>query len=185
MQEFQHLIEARRIGVAFQHYRKELLQVFAEQIRLAQRFARAHPVDVAAQGVDLAVVGDKAERMGQRPGRESIGREALMDQRERADHARVAQIRKHLIDLSGGQHAFVDHRAMRQARDVKQRLLRDAAVPHRMFDAFANDVELALEGFVTGDIVAATDEQLAEARFAGARGRPDHGIVAGHVAPAE
>ena len=49
----------------------------------AATLARAHPVAVAAQRVDLAVVGDHPERLRQLPGRERVGREARVDERER------------------------------------------------------------------------------------------------------
>ena len=58
-----------------------------------QRLARLHPVDVAAQRVDLAVVSDKTVRMGQRPRRECVGAEALVHQGERRLEIRVRQIR--------------------------------------------------------------------------------------------
>ena len=67
VEEFEHLIETGGVRIAFEHDRKQLLQVVAEQIRFAQGFARAHPVRIAAQRVDFAVVGDIAERLGERP----------------------------------------------------------------------------------------------------------------------
>ena len=185
VQEFQHLIETRRVRVAFQHDRKKLLQVLAEQARFAQRFARTHPVDVAAQGIDFAVVGDKTERVRERPGRKGIGRETLMDQRQRAVHTFVTQVREDFVDLVSVQHALVDKSAVRQAGHIKQCLFLDAAVPHRMLDTLADHVELAFKGFFADDIGTAPDEELAETRLAGARGRPDHGVVARHLAPTE
>ena len=44
--------------------------------------AGAHPVAVAAQGVDLAVVGDVAVRVGAVPGGEGVGAEAAVDDRQ-------------------------------------------------------------------------------------------------------
>ena len=64
-------------------HRQHLREVVAEDARLQQAFARPHPVDVAAQRVDLAVVRDEAIRMRQRPRRERVGREALVHERER------------------------------------------------------------------------------------------------------
>ena len=55
-----------------------------------QRLAGAHPVAVAAHGVDLAVVRDEAERVGQRPGREGVGGEPGVHDGDRALHALVA-----------------------------------------------------------------------------------------------
>ena len=44
-----------------------------------RRFARFHPVDVAAQRIDFAVVRDVAERMRQRPARKRIRAESLVN----------------------------------------------------------------------------------------------------------
>ena len=59
-----------------------------------QRLARLHPVDVAAQRVDLAVVRDVAVRVGERPGREGVRAEPLVHQRERRLDGLVARSRK-------------------------------------------------------------------------------------------
>jgi hypothetical protein len=48
----------------------------AELGRLQQRAPRVHPVAVAAHGVDLAVVGDEAQRLRELPRGEGVGREA-------------------------------------------------------------------------------------------------------------
>ena len=62
-----------------------------------QRLAGAHPVDVAAQRVDLAVVRDVAVRVRQRPRRERVGAEALVDERERRLDDRVGEIGEHRL----------------------------------------------------------------------------------------
>ena len=80
-EELEHVVEGRRIAPAFTDHRENLGQIVAEQVRLTQRLAGVHPVDIAPQGVDLAVVGDVAIRMRQRPGRKRVGAEPLMDQR--------------------------------------------------------------------------------------------------------
>ena len=92
-QEFERVVEAGGVGLAFVGNRPELLDVVAEMRRGHRRLARRHPVVVAAQRVDLAVVRDHPVGMGQRPGRERVGREALMHQRERAHEIRIVQVR--------------------------------------------------------------------------------------------
>ncbi len=122
-------------------------ELIAEDARAQQPFARAHPVDVAAQGVDLAVVGDVAIRVGERPRRKRVGREALVHQRKRGFDQRVRQIGEHALDLRRRQHALVDERVRRQADDV-ERLARVRGQLQRLdfvLDALANDVERALE----------------------------------------
>ena len=51
-------------------------------------FARAHPGAVAEQRVDLAVVGQQAEGLGELPGREGVGRIALVIDRQRRSRSR-------------------------------------------------------------------------------------------------
>ena len=79
-----------------------------------QRLAGVHPVDVAAQRVDLAVVGEVAVRMGQRPGREGVGAEARVHQRQRRLDTAVVQVGEELRELLGDQHALVDDGPARQ-----------------------------------------------------------------------
>ena len=110
-QEFERVVEAGGVGLALIGNRPQLADVVAEQRRGHRSLPRRHPVVVAAQRVDLAVMRDVAVRMRQRPGRESIGRETLVHQRERALEVRIVQIRIVGAELVGQEHALVDHRA--------------------------------------------------------------------------
>ena len=80
--------------------------------------AGAHPVLVALDSVDLAVVRDEAERMGQRPGREGVGGKARVDERDGGFHVGVAQIGVEVGELRGGEHALVDDGARRERGKV-------------------------------------------------------------------
>ena len=145
-QELEHVVERRRVAAAFADDRQQLLQVVAEQRRLQQPLARLHPVDVAAQRVDLAVVRDEAVGMRERPGRERVRAEALVHERERRLHVRVGQIGEHRLDLLRRQHALVDQRARRQARRCRTASRRRGEQRvDRVLDPLADDVELALE----------------------------------------
>ncbi len=118
-QQLEHVVERRRVAAAFADDRQDLLQIVAEQRRAQQPFARAHPVDVAAQRVDLAVVRDVAVGVGERPRRERVRAEALVHERERRLHVRVGQVGERRRDLIRRQHALVDQRVRRQADDVE------------------------------------------------------------------
>ena len=89
-QQLEDVVERRRVRAAGAHDRHHLLQVDAEQLGRQLRLARAHPVDVAHQRVDLAVVADHAVGMGELPARERVGREAAVHERQRAGEALVA-----------------------------------------------------------------------------------------------
>jgi len=55
-------------------------------------FARPRPVAVALHGVDLAVVGEVAERLRQAPFRPGVGGEALVEHGQRGGEARVVEV---------------------------------------------------------------------------------------------
>ena len=52
-----------------------------------------HPVEIAGQRVDLAVMRQHAERLGQPPGRKGVGRIALVIDGEARDEALIQQVR--------------------------------------------------------------------------------------------
>ncbi len=62
-QQLQHVVEHRRIAAGLVDNRQQLFHVVPEQAGGEQTFAGRHPVDVAAQRVDLAVVGQVAIRV--------------------------------------------------------------------------------------------------------------------------
>ena len=159
-----------------------------------QRLARLHPVDVAAQRVDLAVVRDVAVGVRQRPRRERVGAEALVHQRQRRLERRIGEIGEHPVDLVGGQHALVDQRPRRQADDVEE--LRGPAIVER--------VDGVLDRACGSRTACARTPRPARAGRAGAaspgRGRsrsagtpaatatalgPSGAVVGRHVAPAD
>ena len=92
VQEFENLIEAGAVGGTRSAHREDLRHVRAEDVGVDQRFTGAHPVLVAGDRVDLTVVGDPAERMCQRPGREGVGGEARVHDAQCALHPLVLQI---------------------------------------------------------------------------------------------
>ena len=171
------LVAGSQMGKSFAHV--------VEQRRREHRLARDHPVHVAAQRVDLAVVRDEAVGMGAVPGRERVGGEALVHQGQRRDERRVGQIVVEAGHLIGQQQALVDDRARRQARDVEALRLRHAGRAHQLLDALADDVELALEGVLVVHPAPAPTNTWRISRHCAARQRSGRLGVDGHAAPAE
>ena len=165
------------------------LQVVAEQLALEQPLARPHPVDVAAQRVDLAVVRDVAVGVRQRPRRERVGAEALVHQRQRRLERSVGQIGEHRPELLRREHALVDQRVGRQADDVEEaaRERVDLQRVDGVLDALADHVQLALEAraIARRRRRLRRNEHLLEDRLRRARARADQAVVGRHVAPAE
>ncbi len=115
VQQLEHLVEAAGVAALGVDDRVEPVQVAGDRGRLEQRLTRAHPVAVALDRVDLAVVRDVAVWVGQRPARERVGGEPAVDQGERAGEALVVQVGVVLTELRGGEHALVGDGARGQA----------------------------------------------------------------------
>ena len=79
-QHFEHVVEGGRVATAFADHRLDLVEIRTEHRMREHALAGVHPVNVAPHGVDLAVVGDVAERMRQVPGGEGVGAVALVHQ---------------------------------------------------------------------------------------------------------
>jgi len=131
VQQFEHLVERRRVARSGGTHRHERLEV-AEHVGLQGALARRHPVAVAAHRVDLTVVGHDPERLGQRPRRERVGGETRVDQRDLAREPGVREVREERFELGRGEHALVDDRARRERSEVHaQAPLRPLAQPER------------------------------------------------------
>ena len=175
-------VELGRVRPALVDDREQLLQVVAQERRAQLRLARVHPVGVAAHRVDLAVVGEQVERVREIPGAERVGREARVDERERALEAGIAQVGVVGAELRSTQQALV-HEPLRGQADDRELRLGNAGGRGRALDPAADHVQLAPEGGLIAG--AALDEELAHDRLACAREPPDAVAVDGHVAPAE
>ena len=79
----------------------------------------AHPVDVAADRIDLSVVAKEPERLRPLPRRLGIRREALVEDAEPNLDGRVAQVGIERSELIGRAQRLVDDRAKRERRDVE------------------------------------------------------------------
>ena len=153
-EQFERVVDAGGVGLVRADQRHHLFEIGAEQFRRHRLAARRHPVDVAAHRVDLAVVADEAVRVRQPPGREGVGREALMHQRQRRHGQRVAQIVVEALDLRRQQQALVDERAGREGRHVEVAQRRHAVLLGEPDDAvqhlLADRQDLALERVLVG-----------------------------------
>ena len=81
-------------------------------------FAGAHPVRVALDRVDLAVVTEVAEGLRPLPRRLGVRREPLMKDPERNREGRVTKVVVELVELVGGAEGLVSHGPKRERSDV-------------------------------------------------------------------
>ena len=185
-QQLERVVEGRGVRLALEADRIELLQVVAQHRRLHDAFAGAHPVEVALDGVDLAVVRDHPVRVGQRPLGEGVGREALVHQGQRRHAGRILQVEVVLADLVGQQQALVDDGAARHAGHVVLAAVRELQALDRGGRGLADDIQLALERVRHDHVGATADEDLADHRLGLAHGgRHRHVGIHRHVAPAQ
>ena len=115
--DLEHIVEARRVRAGQRDDRIQVGNV-VELVRHEVLGARHRPVAIALDRIDLAVVGEKAERLRKPPLRQRVGREALVKQADRGLEPRVAQVREKVREHARHDHALVADRHRRQARDV-------------------------------------------------------------------
>ena len=99
-QHLERIVEDCGVAAGFVDHRQEILDVLAVDVRLELVFARLHPVDVAAQRVDFAVVRDVTERMRERPARKRVRAESLVNHGQRGFHERILPDPGNTFDLS-------------------------------------------------------------------------------------
>ncbi|OUD83131.1 hypothetical protein CMMCAS02_09425 [Clavibacter michiganensis subsp. michiganensis] len=116
-QELEHLVERRGVARAGRDDRHERRQV-AEQLRLELGLAGAHPVAVAGDRVDLAVVRHHAQRLREGPRRERVGGVARVHDGELGCEALVGEVGVERLQLERGDHALVDEGARGQRDEV-------------------------------------------------------------------
>ena len=186
------LVEGLRVRGALGADREQLLGIAAQQRGLQLRLARAHPVAVALDGVDLAVVRQDPHGLGQRPRRERVGREARVHHRQPRAEALIREIRVEGLELGRGEHALVDDGRARERRAVDaQPVLRPLAQAEGLLIELqpGGRAVQVLDRDVPGErllgIAALLDEELDEVRHDGAGRAADRGIVHGDLAPAE
>ncbi len=176
VEQLERLVEARRVRSTWRADRERPRQP-GEQRAGEHRLPRPHRVLVALHRVDLAVVGDEAVRVGERPRRERVRREAAVHEGEGALEALVGEVGIERRQLRGRQHPLVHERPRRQRWEVGGDLVLELVL-----DALAHDEGLAVE-VDAGRSGRVRDDELAERRHH--RPRRDAEAVGAHrdVAP--
>ena len=109
-QQLERVVEHARVGA---------LLLEDGPVHAQRQGTGAHPVDVAANRVDLAVVAQEPERLRPLPRRLGVRREALVEDAERNLDGRVAQVGVERSELVGRAKRLVDDRAKRERCDVE------------------------------------------------------------------
>ena len=185
VEELETVVEHGRVGAVLLDDRQQLGKVAAEPLGAQHRLPRLHPVDVAPQGVDLAVVDDVAVGVGALPAGEGVGGEPGVHQRDGGLHARILQLGEVEGQLVRSEHALVADRPAGDAGQVEGVALGLGAVADLVGGALADDVELALEGHLVVEALAAADEDLRHHRLVGPGPAAERAVFGGDLAPAE
>ena len=148
-QQFQGIVKTGGVAGSRGHHRGNFFDVRAEQRRCKLGFPGVHPVDIAAQGVDFPVVGQKAVGMGQFPVAQGVGAEPGMHQGKGADQGGLLQIRIKAGDLVRHQQPLINQGAVGKAANVKVIgiLNAQAALLDFPLNDLAEDVEFPFQLF--------------------------------------
>ena len=141
-QQLNDVVQHRAVAAALLDHRLQHPQTVAPDGGAEFRVSRLHPVHVAAQRVDLAVVGKKAEWLGEAPARERVGAVPLMEDGQRRLVDGIGEIAIETRQPRRREQCLVDDRAPRARRDVQG----EAGLACPPFDPAATQVQGAVEG---------------------------------------
>ena len=187
-QQLQGVVETGRVRLPVRDNWPHLVEIRPQQLAFHRAATRVHPVHIAANRVDLAVMRDQTKRMGQTPAGKGVGREALVHEAERRNAIGIAQIVEEAVDLIAQEQALVDDRAAGKARQIQVgqagQIVLLSQLAKRVLHLLADDEELALKSVLIRAIVAARDDRLLDNRH-----RIDHRFAeavqgSGNIAPA-
>ena len=140
---------------------------------MGHTLTRGHPVLVAPQRVDLAVVAHEAVGLRPVPTGERIRREPRVDHGQVRLVVRLPQVRIERHQLAGREHPLVDEHLGGEAGDVERLALAHPAVGSKQVaGALADQVEPSLEG-IAAQPVAGCDEYLLDGGRCSQRGGAD------------
>ncbi len=183
-EQFHRAVKGRRIAPSLGDDGEELLHVVAEERRFQQRLARLHPVHIAAQRIDLAVVRDVAIRMRQRPAGKRVRRKALMNDAQCALEPRVGELAIEVGNLRRKQQALIHNRPRRERGNVEEMTVFHLFHHDLAFDALPRHIELALE-MIFVPVVGTAEEYLLNIGLGGPRLASDRVAIAGRIPPAQ
>ena len=179
-QQFEHVVEAGGVGIAGLNDRLHIGHISVERWVGEPGLMALHPVHIAMQRVDLAIMRDHPEGLRQAPGREGVGRIALVINRKARDEARIRQVRIELRQILGQEHPLVDERAAGERAEIQLRNLRRDGL---LLDPPADDVKIALIGRVIAPL-GVPDQNLLDLGPRRIGLFADHRGVDRHLAPA-
>ena len=184
-QELEHIVQNRGVGTLAvddgHHALKIVLQHGAVQVGLAG----ANPVDVALEGIDLAVVDDKAVGVRTLPAGRGVGGVARVDERHGRLDGGVVEVDEEAAHLRGDQHALVHDGARAHRAHVEDLVAQGKLGVGLLFDGATAHVQATLKGIAGGRVVRTAQEGLQDSGHAGSGRLAQVVRVDGHLSPKE
>ena len=174
--QFEHVVHAGGVGTHAIDQRAELFEV--HQIVGELGATGLGPVAVASDGIDLAVVGEEAEWLGQRPFRQGIGGEALVEHADCGLQALIAQVWIEGGEVRRHHQAFINDGLVGKAADV---VVSVGSIGHGR----ATTGREQLDRHVLVAQAIAGDEHLFDLRQALQGQAAEYAGVDGHFAPSD
>ena len=107
-QQFKHVIKCGGIRTTRLHHGLQIIHEGIKQRMGKSRLVRLHPIHIAMQRIDFAIMRQRAEGLRQAPGGEGIGGITLMINGEAADKPLIQQIRIEFRQRFREEHTLID-----------------------------------------------------------------------------
>ena len=184
-QKLEHVVQNRRVGTLAVDDGHHTLKIVLQHGAVQVGFAGANPVDVALEGVDLAVVDDKAVGVRTLPTGSGVGRVARVDERHGRFDGGIVEVNEEAAHLRGDEHALVHDGTRAHGAHIEDLIAQGELGVGLFLDGAAAHVQAALEGIARRRVVGATQEGLQDSRHAGAGRLAQVVRIDRHLAPKE
>ena len=184
-QELKHIVQNRGVGTLAVDDGHHALKIVLQHGAVQVGFAGANPVDVTLEGVDLAVVDDKAVGVRALPAGHGVGGVARVDERYGRLDGGVVEVDEEAAHLRGHKHALVHDGARAHGAHIEDLVAQGELGVGLLFDGAAAHVQATLKGIAGGRVVRTAQEGLQDSRHAGAGRLAQVVRVDRHLAPKE
>ena len=184
-QKLEHVVQNRRVGTLAVDDGHHTLKIVLQHGAVQVGFAGANPVDVALEGVNLAVVDDKAVGVRTLPTGRGVGGVARVDERYGRLDGGVVEVNEEAAHLRGDEHALVHDGTRAHGAHIEDLVAQGKLGVGLLFDGATAHVQATLKGIAGGRVVRTAQEGLQDSRHAGAGRLAQVVRIDRHLAPKE
>ena len=182
-QKLKHVVQNRGIGALAVDDGHHALKIMLQHGTVQVGLAGADPVDVALEGVDLAVMDDITVGVRAFPAGRGVGGVARVDERHGRLDGGVVEIDEEAAHLRGDQHTLVHDGARAHGAHIEDLVAQGKLDVGLLLDGAAAHVQTTLEGIAGGRVVRTAQEGLQDGGHAGAGRLAQIVRVDRHLAP--